>query len=302
MIYNSEFQSDQNKKEFLLADLQDFPFICNHVNLDTRIDHCIPWHWHTAFELDYIAEGEIELRTADDVFLLKKGDISFVNSGVMHYFRATTSNSIVYSHLFEMSFLSGMPDSLFEKKYMLPVVKNKEPQLFIIHPDTHRRIRIAEKFLDIIELSRKEDFGYEFEVRAQLGRLWCLFLEETQELRAHNTASNTVDTERMKLMLQYIHEHYMEKVTLEDIAFSANISSRECTRCFQRCMKSSPVHYLTEYRVRMAARQLIQTNCSILEISENCGFSSSSYFGKIFHTAMGCTPKDYRKNAISSSL
>ena len=124
---------------------------------------------------------------------------------------------------------------------------------------------------------------------------WCMLMKETEEIRSHNTLKNTTDIERIKRMLHYLQEHYTEKITLTDIALSANISERECTRCFQRCIDTSPINYLNTYRVRMAARMLTQTNESILTISENCGFSTSSYFGKVFHRLMGCTPTEYRK-------
>lgn len=39
---------------------------------------------------------------------------------------------------------------------------------------------------------------------------------------------------------------------------------------------------------------LSHTNMSITKISENCGFSSLSYFGKVFRVLMGCTPGKYR--------
>ena len=99
----------------------------------------------------------------------------------------------------------------------------------------------------------------------------------------------------IKKMMQFIHEHYADKITLGDIAISTNISTRECSRCFQRCIKISPINYLNEHRIRMAAQMLLQTDKNIITISENCGFSSSSYFSKLFQKIMGCTPKNYRK-------
>ena len=45
----------------------------------------------------------------------------------------------------------------------------------------------------------------------------------------------------------------------------------------------------------MAADMLAETSKSIIEISEDCGFSSPSYFAKVFRDMMGCTPKDYRE-------
>ena len=153
---------------------------------------------------------------------------------------------------------------------------------------------MIENFLKIIELSKEEPFGFEFEIRTQLSRFWYALLEETADLREQNTEKSTIDIDRLKAMMQFIHEHFMDKITLEGISLSASISSRECSRCFQRCIKTTPINYLNEYRIRMAAQMLLQTDKSIITISEDCGFSSSSYFSKLFQKVMGYTPKDYR--------
>lgn len=297
MIFHSDFQSTQENKEIFPVDSVEFPYLCNFAELDHYIDRCIPWHWHPFFELDYIEEGEIEFKTADKVYFLKKGDLVFINSGIMHSVNAKDkmSGCKLYAHLFDMHFLTGMYHSLFEQKYFLPVLQNKDFQVYTISPDSYRRIQLIEKFLKTVELNKQECFGYEFEIRSELSRFWCLLLEETADLRKQNTEKNNVDIERLKAMMQLIHDHYMDKITLEDIAMTANISTRECSRCFQRCIKLSPMNYLNEHRIRMAAQMLLQTNKSIMTISECCGFSSSSYFGKIFQDNMGCTPKNYRK-------
>jgi len=51
----------------------------------------------------------------------------------------------------------------------------------------------------------------------------------------------------------------------------------------------------------MAADLLSGTAKSIIEISEECGFSSPSYFGKVFKESMGCTPKEYREKDTEGS-
>lgn len=297
MIFNSNFQSTQQNQEILPFISVEFPYICNYADLNKCIDRCFPWHWHPFLELDYIAEGEIELRTADNVYSVKKGEIFFVNSGIMHsiHGKGNMSECKVFAHLFDMHFLSGMYNSLFEQKYLLPIVKNTELQVCVIKPDNYRRIRMIEKFLQIVELNEQEPFGYEFEIRTALSRFWCMLLEETSDLRNKAAEKDTIDIERLKTMMQFIHEHYMEKITLEDISATANISSRECSRCFQRNIKTSTMNYLNEHRIRMAAQMLLQTNDNVITISENCGFSSSSYFSKIFQELMGCTPKKYRR-------
>jgi AraC-like DNA-binding protein len=51
----------------------------------------------------------------------------------------------------------------------------------------------------------------------------------------------------------------------------------------------------------MAADLLADSAKSIIEISEECGFSSPSYFGKVFREAMGCTPKEYRDKDVGGT-
>ena len=297
MIHSSNFQTTAEQKEILPINSVEFPYICNYTDLNTCINRCLSWHWHPLLELDYIEEGEVELRTADNTYILKKGEIIFINSGVMHNIGAKEqmNGCKTYAHIFDMHFLSGMYNSLFEQKYLLPIIQNEDFQTYIIRPDSYRRIRMIEKCLKIIELNRTEEFGYEFEIRSELSRLWCLLFEDTAELRSNHKGGNLIDTERLKTMMEFIHAHYMEKITLENIAAAANISTRECSRCFQRCIRISPASYLNEYRIRTAAQMLLQTDKNIITVSESCGFSSGSYFSKVFQELMKCTPKEYRK-------
>ena len=181
------------------------------------------------------------------------------------------------------------------EKYFLPVSKNNAFQVWQIRPDSLARIRMLEAILHCVELHRDEPRGYEFDLRTSLCSFWCGMLDDSATVRANAPERGTADTERMKRMMDYIHNHCSERLTLDDIADSANVSRRECTRCFRRCIDSTPNEYLNACRVRMAADLLHRTGKSVLDISEECGFSSSSYFGKVFREAMGVTPKDYRK-------
>ena len=297
MISSSDFQTTPEQKEILPMDAATFPYVCNYTDLNKYMNRYLTWHWHPLLEFDYIEEGTAELRTSDNTYILPKGTVVFINSGVLHTIGSHNrmSGCRTYAHLFDMHFLSGMYNSILEQKYFLPIIQNKAFQVYVISPDSYPRIRMIEKVLKVIELSRTEPSGYEFEIRIELSRLWYLLFEETKELRSQTVERNTIDAERLKTTMDYIHNHFAEKVTLEDIAASASISTRECSRCFQRCIKIPPVNYLSEYRIRTASQMLLRTNESIITISENCGFSSSSYFSKVFQEFMGCTPKDYRK-------
>ena len=96
-------------------------------------------------------------------------------------------------------------------------------------------------------------------------------------------------------MMTFIHGNYAHKITLQEIADSANISQREALRCFQKTLGRSPFDYLNEYRLSEAKKLLAETEMTISEAALQTGFSNSAYFGKVFKKAYHMTPKEYQK-------
>ena len=54
--------------------------------------------------------------------------------------------------------------------------------------------------------------------------------------------------------------------------------------------------YLTELRIEEAKKMLMQTDMTVSEISDETGFSDTSYFSKVFLKAVGVSPTHYRRN------
>ena len=55
------------------------------------------------------------------------------------------------------------------------------------------------------------------------------------------------------------------------------------------------VEYLTDLRLSKAEDLLVSTNMSMLDISVSTGFENQSYFTKVFKSAKGMTPREYRR-------
>ena len=293
---------DEQQQEELPIDVAAAPFLFkavvieeNKTAADGEDSVSVPWHWHNAFEINYVVSGKLRWSTPDSEYVLQKGEFCVVNSGVMHSCSVDGSGACEYfALLFDMHLLSGMYNSIFEEKYVLPVTRNDDLRFWPVKPDSLLHVKMTEYILQAFEVLKEKEFGYEFRLRNILSDFWLLFLQDTEEVRAAAPPKTAVDTERIRLMTRYVQEHCTEKITLEDVAAAADISTRECSRCFRRCLNVSPIVYLTRTRVDMAAKLLLSSTKSVIEISEDCGFSSPSYFGKVFREIMGCTPSDYR--------
>ena len=125
-----------------------------------------------------------------------------------------------------MHFLSGLYSSVFEEKYFLPVSKNTGFQSWLVKPDSLLHIRMLESVLHCVELHRDEPPGYEFDLRTELCSFWRGMLADSAEVRAATPPRANADNERIKAMMDFIHTHCAERLTLDNIAASASVSRR----------------------------------------------------------------------------
>ncbi|MBP5655345.1 MAG: response regulator [Clostridiales bacterium] len=92
-----------------------------------------------------------------------------------------------------------------------------------------------------------------------------------------------------------IRKNYSENISLKDLGDKYHINSSYLGQLFKKKYGMSFKNYLTNYRIREAARQIINTDKKINRIAEDVGYKDSDYFISKFIEIMGCTPSKYRK-------
>lgn len=100
-------------------------------------------------------------------------------------------------------------------------------------------------------------------------------------------------------MMQYIHKHFGEKISLEDIAEQAVVSKSTALNLFRRYLHDTPVHYLLKYRLQESASLLVTTQKKVMVIAQNVGFENVDYFCKMFKKYYKMTPTEYREKHIT---
>ena len=96
-------------------------------------------------------------------------------------------------------------------------------------------------------------------------------------------------------MAEYIHNHYDEAISLDDIALAGNVSRSQASKLFNQYAKLSPISYLNTYRLELSRDLLRNSDDAISVIALKCGFSEQSYYNRLFLREYGCTPLEYRK-------
>ena len=126
--------------------------------------------------------------------------------------------------------------------------------------------------------------------------MWKLLVEHLPH-QPVTAASDLTEYERIRKILSYIEQNYMERITLTDISENIHLCESECTRLFRRHMSTTLFAFLQEYRIERSLEYL-NTKDSISTIAERTGFSDSNYYSKAFRKIKGCSPREYRKNLL----
>lgn len=269
----------------------EYPYVLHRVDLSTVK---IPWHWHEEVEFIYVREGRMRLQTAGKTWQFGKGEGFFINTNVMCSMDCE-ERCLVDSHLLHKTFLGGHFKSIFETKYLDPVLKNRSLEILELRGESEQQQKLLARLREAARLQEKENT--EFQTRNLFSEIWLLLLEEIAVLEYERPAVDTVHQERLQAMLAFIGQNYQRKLSLDEIAASAHVGRRECLRCFRSCMQKTPFEYLLEYRVEMSKKLLKNPKVSVMEAAVQTGFSSAAYYGKIFRRLCGMTPGEYRKQS-----
>ena len=257
-------------------------------------ENSIPWHWHKELEIVYVKDGALSLQLQGKTFSLEKGDCLVLNSNIIHFAMAAPKCEL-HSLVFDSMLVTGNSDSVFARKYILPLIFCTSFSGYLLKAATDETIICH--FVRAFDALVQEIHGFEFMVRENLSQIFFFLSQQfALEIKTKDTELDQDDI-RIRNMLAYIHRNFSNDLNLAEIAKAAAIGERECLRCFQRTIQLSPLQYLLKYRIRQGAELLLSNpGNSVSEIATLCGFDSPSNFAKMFKRFYNCTPRDYRKS------
>lgn len=253
----------------------------------------VNWHWHEEWEIVVCTRGHIQAAAPGALLELGMGDGVFIGSNVLHEIVGMEPLSLIRSAVFHPRLIAEM-DSVIWQKYVQPVMDGAG--ILPLSRDVPWQKECVSLLLSCWEYVSKSPSGYELWARDAVSRLSFLMSSNTTPVRRESSSRERRESERVKLMMQYIEAHYMENLTNVQIAGSASVSESECLRCFRDTIHTTPGRYLKDLRLRKAAAMLISTDEKVGDIGAACGFLDSAYFTKLFREEKGCTPKEFRRN------
>lgn len=279
----------------LRRDTMEIPVTYYESNLEQTE---VPWHWQDGLELGIVLSGEVEFSVEAERFVLKAGDGYFVNSGALNACRQipdTKGDCIIHSMVFDPRLVDETKESMFYENYISPLFTNNALKGEALLQETawHKEIlRLLSNCWDSCTAGCEDGGTALIDMMSQI--IFLLSAHSASDMRLIST-KEARDADRIRVMLQYIDEHYKEDLNVSILSESAEISESEAMRCFHNMLGTTPIQYVKYYRIRKAAELLKISDDKIVDIAIECGFQDMSYFAKTFRETRGITPTDYRE-------
>ena len=100
--------------------------------------------------------------------------------------------------------------------------------------------------------------------------------------------------------LNALHKSPARAWTLEDLARTANTSRSVLAERFQHLVGSSPIQYLTQWRMLLAANLLRRSNAPLSHIAQDVGYQTDTAFSRAFRREYGAPPAAWRRSQAAT--
>ena len=290
--------TDETLREMKQHGTERFPFQYYQEHFNWNRLETVEWHWHSELEFVEILQGAIECHIGEEIIELREGDTFFINSGVIHKYQASKvcrEKQCMFSDILFLPEIIAPNSSLIYEKYIRPIVLYGKPFLVMRQTQAWEE-SVQNLYHHIVNVCLDEEDLTELRIQAGISELWTrlfhyLYREESEQQENKNILAQA----RLRKMMQFIWDHFHEKITLDDIAASANISKSAALRCFRSGMQTSPVGYLNNFRLNRAKELLLTSHSTVSEIAVSVGFDNVGYFDRVFRRTFGLTPKQFAK-------
>ncbi len=99
-----------------------------------------------------------------------------------------------------------------------------------------------------------------------------------------------------KEIVNYIDNNYLEKITLDELAFIFRTNRSTLCKTFKEYTGNTVIGYINDKKIRLAKKKINTTSKTFTEIAEELNFESIHYFTRFFKKMTGVSPNEYRKS------
>ncbi len=248
------------------------------------------WHFHPEYELTLILNGKGNRIVGNNMESFESGDFVLLGPNLSHVW-VSDEKEVGPCEALVIQFPEAFLENLlrFPEWNGLHHLQGKAGKgLSYANLSENECKQLRDKMKDLVESNLLSSL---IELLCQL----CTKEGISLSTDAFSSQKPLKDSTRLHAVLQFIQMHYLQPVTLKNVAAWIHLSESAFSKFFRREMGKPYTSYLNELRIAHASRLLIETDHSISSIAHASGFENLSYFNRVFLQQKNITPKAFRK-------
>lgn len=280
--------------------MQDINYGYDHINQPFFIKkerfyqprNMITNHYHDAYEIYYMLEGERYYFIEDRTYHIKKGNLVLIDLNQLH----KTMDGPIPDHErilvnFKQEFL---PANLTETSatHLLRCFKS---QVNFLELNYEEQTTIQTLLLKMVAESRSTRPDSVIYLKLWLAELLLTARRTVEQQTTPQFQYLNPRHQKISEIVRFINANYALDLSLSSLAERSFISKYYLSHSFKEVTGFTLVEYLNSVRTREAQKLLRESKLNITAIATAVGFESATHFGRVFKTINGMSPLKYRR-------
>ena len=248
-------------------------------------------HSHANFEYHFIINGNTVIQIDKNEFSLSKNSAILVFPNTFHKFVKSDALTTVLSLSFSIKrYKHGT-------NYYQQIQTKLTKKFFLLLEEDFLITDLIHQLISIVYSKNSKNLFLIEEINSRLTLLFINIFSKLTDTK--NNTTNFAETQEYDLREYVIDDYfttqYMQKISLEKLSHLLYLSTQQTARIIKKIYNTNFNNYLAKTRINHAKELILETDKSIVDISELVGYSSYPGFYSAFKKVTGMSPEKWRE-------
>lgn len=251
----------------------------------------------------YCIRGSCVLRIRGEELVMGEGDTCIITAGTPHAYYNTKETTLVLHAALTAAFVGNvllprLPQDHLQADFFRSIVFDENPAATYVYIPAGKTAEMTYFISSAFYHHLFRPPMHEEIVNSNL-MLFFSFLLQSLQMQPETAAALSPE-KTLQQILSHISEN-CRGITLSKLAETFHFNESYLSQYLKKSTGKTFTQLLQDARVSLAAKLLINTNLSVVDIADRVGYQNMSYFYKLFAQVNQCSPAEYRSRFLRSS-
>lgn len=249
---------------------------------------------HDFWEMIYVDKGKVEIKSDEDVLVLKQGELAFHAPNEFHSVKAFESSPNFFVFSFECT-SSAME---YFRKFHTQLGKDLKPYISSIINEAHKTFVIPKNDVSLKKLNLKPNatIGGEQMIKTLLEQLFILLIRQMTERKNPSVfpSKETMESHLSISIKNYVSERVFEIIKVSDVCTHYGYSKTYLCKVFKEQSGYTINEYVNKIKINKAKELIREHRLNFSEISSALAYDNPQYFTRVFKRVTSMTPTEFK--------